>query len=200
MGERILDWIGEIISGPKRRFFWAFVIVALVIGVIVFPYIDANFLYYDRIEKRIGNLQDMVALSGMPLEENEALKVEYQSILAEMETAREKALSNATNSEDTLHDRRAKFFAGAGLWYIVAVAVLFIKKKTEKWSFKKVFNNFCSATLCLGIGSGIGWIFTLIPTLGIVEVNAVLTLILEVVVLWLLIEQPKKKASTSGAK
>lgn len=43
MGERILDWIGEIISGPKRRFFWAFVIVALVIGVIVFPYIDANF-------------------------------------------------------------------------------------------------------------------------------------------------------------
>ena len=198
--EKIFDWLVGIASGPKSRTFWAIMIIAFVLTIIVFPYIDANFLYYDRIGKRIGNLQDMVALSGMPLEENEALKAEYQSILAEMETAREKALSNATNSEDTLHDRRAKFFAGAGLWYIVAVAVLFTKKKTEKWSFKKVFNNFCSATLCLGIGSGIGWIFTLIPTLGIVEVNAVLTLILEVVVLWLLIEQPKKKASTSGAK
>ena len=200
MGEKILGWLGEIISGPKRRIFWAFVIVALVIGVIVFPYIDANFLYYDRIEKRISNLQNMVALSGMPLAENEALNAEYQSILAEMETAREKALSNATNSEDTLHDRRVKFFAGAGLWYIVAVGVLFTKKKTEKWSFKKAFNNFCSSTLCLGIGSGIGWVFTKIPTLGNVEFNAVLTLILEVVVLWLLIEQPKKKASASEVK
>lgn len=200
MGEKILDWLGEVVSGPKRRIFWVFVIVALLIGVIVFPYIDANFLYYDRIEKRIDNLQKLVDLTGEPLRENEDLNKEYLSILNEMETAREKALSNATNSEDTLHDRRVKFFAGASLWYIVAVAVLFTKKKTEKWSFKKVFNNFCSATLCLGIGSGIGWIFTLIPTLGIVEVNAVLTLILEVVVLWLLIEQPKKKASTSGAK
>ena len=73
------------------------------------------------------------------------------------------------------------------------------KKKTEKWSFKKAFNNFCSTVLCFGIGTGIGWIFTMIPTLGFVEVNAVLTLILEVVVLWLLIEQPKKKAPATEA-
>ena len=172
----------------------------MIAVVIVYPYIDANFLYSDRIEKRIDNLQKLVELTGEPLHENEDLNKEYLSILNEMETAREKALSNATSNEDTLHDRRVKFFAGAGLWYIVAVAVLFTKKKTEKWSFKKDFNNFCSATLCLGIGSGIGWIFTLIPTLGIVEVNAVLTLILEVVVLWLLIEQPKKKVSTSATK
>lgn len=199
MGEKILDWLGKIITGPKSRLFWAFVIVALVIGIIVFPYIDANFLYYDRIEKRIDNLTSLVELSGTSLEENEALYAEYLSILEEMETAREKALSNATSSQDTVHDRRVKFFTGAGLWYFLALIVLFSKKKTEKWSIKKVFNNFCSTVLCFGIGTGIGWIFTMIPTLGVVEVNAVLTLILEVVVLWLLIDQPKKKAPAAEA-
>lgn len=200
MGEKILDWLGKIVTGPKSRFFWVFVIIALIIGIIVIPYIDANFLYYDRIEKRINNLQALVELTGTPLQENDALNAEYESILKEMETAREKALSNATHSKDTLHNRRVKFFAGSGLWYIVAVMVLFTKKKTEKWSFRKIFNNFCSAALCLGIGSGIGWIFTMIPTLGVVEVNAVLTIILEIVVLWLLIEQPKRKTPVNAAK
>lgn len=198
--DKLLELLVGVVTGKKSGVFWTVLIILLFTVVIIYPYIDANFLYYDRIEKRIDNLQKLVELTGEPLRENEDLNKEYLSILTEMETAREKALSNATSNEDSLHDRRVKFFAGAGLWYIVAVAVLFTKKKTEKWSFKKVFNNFCSATLCLGIGSGIGWIFTLIPTLGIVEVNAVLTLILEVVVLWLLIEQPKKKVSTSGAK
>ena len=40
----------------------------------------------------------------------------------------------------------------------------------------------------------------MIPTLGVVWVNVVLTLILEIVVLWLLIEQPKKKTPTEAAK
>lgn len=196
--EKILDKLIGFASGPKSRTFWAILIVVCVLAIIVFPYIDANFLYYDRIEKRISNLQAMVNLSGASLEESEALNAEYLSILAEIETAREKALSNATSSQDTLRDRRIKFFAGAGLWYLVALVVLVTKKKTEKWSFKKIFNNFCSAVLCLAIGTVIGWVFTMVPTLGIAEVNGILTLILEIVVIWLLIEQPKKKTPTTG--
>lgn len=198
--EKLVDWLIGVATGPKSRIFLAILIVACVIAVIVFPYIDANFFYYDRIEKRINNLKEMVDLSGTSLEESEALNAEYLSILAEMETAREKALSNATSSKDTLNDRRTKFFAGSGLWYIIALAALFAKKKTEKWSLKKAFNNFCSASLCLGIGSGIGWIFTMIPTFGMVEVNVILTLILEVVVLWLIIEQPKENAPPNEVK
>ena len=198
--DKLLELLVGVVTGKKSGIFWSVLIVLLIAVVIVYPYIDANFLYYDRIEKRIDNLQKLVELTGEPLYENADLNKEYYSILKEMEIAREKALSNATNSEDSLHDRCVKFFAGAGLWYVVAIAVLFTKKKTEKWSFRKVFNNFCSTILCLGIGTGIGWVFTLIPTLGIVEVNAVLTLILEVVVLWLLIEQPKNRTSANIAK
>lgn len=196
MGETILNWLEKIITGPKSRFFWAFAIIALVAGVIVFPYIDANFLYYDRIEKRINNLQAMVELAGGSLEENESLKAEYKSILEEMETAREKALSNTTNKVDTLRDRRTKYLAGASLWCVLAVVLLFSKDKKEKWSFKKLFNNFLSAIVCILIGSGIGWIFTLIPTLGTPWISAVIGIFLEVIVLWLLIEQPKKKTPT----
>ncbi len=192
MGEKLIDLLEKIVTGPKSRIFWAFVIVALVVGIIIFPYIDANYLYYDRIERRINNLQALVDLTGIPLQENEDLYAEYESIIEEMESAREKALSNTTNNKDTIQDRRVKFLSGAGLWYIVALMVLITKKKTEKWYFKRIFNNFCSTVLCVGIGSGIGWVFTLIPTLGLVGVNVGLTIILEVIVLWLLIEKPKK--------
>lgn len=46
MGEKILSWFERIVTGEKRRWFFAAVIVAIILGVIVFPYIDANFLYY----------------------------------------------------------------------------------------------------------------------------------------------------------
>lgn len=196
MGEKLLDWLQKIVTGPRSRLFWAFVIIALIIAVIVFPYIDANYLYYNRIEKRISNLQALVEISGSTIEESEALNAEYQSILQEMESAREKALSNATNAEDSIHNRRVKFFAAAGLWYFVAVLVLFAKKKGEKLSFRKLFNNFCSMVLCFIIGSVLGWVFTMIPTLGYVEVNAVFSIIVELVVVWLLIVQPKKNPAT----
>lgn len=198
--DKLLELLVGVVTGKKSGIFWTVLIILLIVVVIIYPYIDANFLYYDRIEKRIDNLQKLVELTGEPLFENEDLNKEYLSILNEMEAAREKALSHATSRGDSLHNRRVKFFAGASLWYIVAFAVLFSRKKAEKWSFKKILNNFCSAILCLGIGSGIGWVFTLIPTLGIVEVNAVFTIIIEIVILWLLIEQPKKKVSTGGAE
>lgn len=197
--DKLMELLVNIVTGKKSRLFWAVIIVLAIVIVIIYPYIDANILYYDRIEKRIDNLQKLVDLTGKPLEENEALNNEYLSILEEMENAREKALSNATSIEDSMHDRRVKFLAGASLWYLAAVMVLFTKKKTEKWSLKKVINNFCAAALCFGIGTGIGWIFTKIPTIGGVEVNAGFTLILEVAVLWLLIEQPKKKVLATEA-
>lgn len=193
MGETIFKWLEKVITGPKSRYFWAFAIIALVAGVIVFPYIDANFLYYDRIEKRINNLQDMIDLAGGSLEDNESLKAEYNSILEELETAREKALSNATNKVDTLRDRRIKFLAGAALWYVVAAIVLFSKEKNEKLSLKKVFNHLLAALLCVVIGSAIGWVYTQIPTFVTSELTAILGFVVEIVVLWLVIDQPKKK-------
>ena len=197
MGERILEWLHKIVTGPKSRVFWAIVILAVIIIVIIFPYVDANYLYYSRIEKRIDNLQDLVELSGSSIEDDEALNAEYQSILKELETAREKALTSAITKEDTVDERRVKFFTGAALLYLVALLVLFSKKKTEKWSFKRVANNVGSMVICFVLGTLIGWVFTLIPTLGSIEIHCVLTLILEVTVICLLFAKPSKDTTAS---
>lgn len=194
MGEKVLEWLHRIITGPQSRIFWAIVIIAIIIAVVVYPYVDANYLYYSRIEKRIDNLQDLVELSGSSIEESEELNAEYQSILDELGVAREKNLSSATFREDTIEELRIKFFTGAGLFYFVALIVLVSKQKTEKWTFKRIATNFCSMALCLGIGTLIGWIFTMIPTLGTVEINGLLAIVVEIFVVYLIFTKPSKKS------
>lgn len=191
--DKVWELLINVITGRRSRLFWAIVIVVVIFSVIIYPYIDANFLYYDRIERRIDNLQKLIELTGKPLEENEELNKEYLSIVAEMETAREKALSNATNVQDSKHDKLVKFLSGAGLWLIVAVGVLFTKKKGEKRTLRRFFNNLLSAVVCLGMGSLMGYIFTYIPTLGSVDINAIFAPVVQLVVVWLIMDAPNKK-------
>lgn len=165
MGEKILSWFERIVTGEKRRWFFAAVIVAIILGVIVFPYIDANFLYYNRIEKRIDNLTNLVNLTGVPLEENEMLYEEYLSILEEVKTARENALFGSGKAEDSRTDRMWKFAGGAFLWVIIAVVLLFSKKKGEQRTFKHWVNNIFSAIICLVFGGILGQVFVYIPTM-----------------------------------
>jgi len=195
--EKFWEFLVGVATGKKSKVFWAAVIVIALIGVVIFPYIDANFLYYNRIEKRIANLQNLVELTEKPLEESPELNEEYISILEEIAVAREKSLATATRAEDSKHDRLVKFAGGAGLWAIVAIAVLFARKKGEKMSFKKVLNNLLSSLVCVAFGSFVGLFFTWIPTLGAVEVNAVLAPIIQLVVVWLIIESSNKRKSSS---
>lgn len=191
--DKLWELLVNIVTGQRSRIFWAIVIVLVVLVIIVYPYIDANFLYYNRIEKRIDNLQKLVNLTGKPLEESKELNKEYQSIVAEIETAREKALSNATNAQDTKRDKLIKFAGGAFLWVIVAVGVLFAKKKDNTSTLKYFINKICSVIVCLGVGSLMGCLFTHIPTLGTIEVNAVMSPIIQLIVIWLIMETPLKR-------
>ena len=159
--------------------------------------IDANFLYYDRIDKRINNLQKLVDITGKPLEENTALMEEYQDILVELETAREKAISHATSTEDSQQDKLLKFAGAAALWVFAAIGVLFSKKKDEAITLKKVFSNILGSVFCIAFGWLLGYIFTFIPTLGAVWVNIILAPIIQVVVIWLIIETPNRKKTPS---
>ena len=195
MGEKILGWFEKIATGEKRRWFFASLIILLILGIIVFPYIDANFLYYNRIEKRIDNLTSLVSLTNTPLEKNEILYNEYLSILEEMKTARENSLFNAEKTEDSTNDRLLKFLGGSVLWLIVAVALLFHKKKGERLTIKHWMNNFVSALFCLIVGGILGCVFTYIPTIGSVKFNFVLSPVVQIIVLWLIMESPKSKAT-----
>lgn len=193
MGEKILSWFEKIVSGEKRRLFFAILIIVVLLGIVVFPYIDANFLYYDRIEKRIDNLSSLVSLSGEPLENNEILHEEYLSILEEMKTARENSLFDGGKVENSKHDLAWKFAGGAILWVIVAIVLAFPKKKGERRPLKQWINNIAAAFFCLVIGAILGSIFVYIPTIGSVELNFVLSPVLQIIILWLILDSPKKK-------
>jgi len=158
MGEKILSWFERIVTGEKRRWFFAAVIVAIILGVIV--------LLYE----------------------------EYLSILEEVKTARENALFGSRKAEDSRTDRMWKFAGGAFLWVIIAVVLLFSKKKGEQRTFKHWVNNIFSAIICLVFGGILGQVFVYIPTIGSSKVNFILAPIAEFIVVWLLMESLKSKA------
>lgn len=194
MGEKILGWFEKIATGEKRRWFFAALIIIAILGIIIFPYIDANFLYYSRIEKRINNLSNLVSLTDIQLEENEVLYEEYLSILEELETARENSLFDSEKTEDSRSDRIWKFSGGALLWVIIAVVLVLFKKKGEQRTFKQWINNFFSAIFCLMIGAILGCVFIYIPTIVSAEFNFILAPIVQFIVAWLIMESPKSNS------
>lgn len=195
MGEKLLGWFEKIATGEKRRWFFAFLIIFVILGIIIFPYIDANFLYYDRIGKRIDILSSMARLVDTPLEENEVLYEEYLSILEEMKAAREKSLFSSEKIEDSKHDRIWKFGGGAVLWVIIAIILVFSKENDERRKLKRWANKFLSVIFCLLIGGILGCVFMYIPTIGSAELNFVLAPVAQIIVMWLIIESPKSKST-----
>ena len=84
MGEKIFDFIKDFATGKHSKKFWRLVLLLIIFVLLVFPYFDANFLYYNRIEKGIDNLSALVSLSGKAMEETPELLSEYNSIIEEI--------------------------------------------------------------------------------------------------------------------
>lgn len=191
MGEKILGWLEKIATGEKRRIFFAVLIVLVILGMIIFPYIDANFLYYSRIEKRIDNLTSMVELTSRPIEQNEILYAEYCSILEEMSGARENSLFGNENVIESRKINFIKFLGGSILWIIVGMVMIFNKKKGERFSFKLLMNNLLASIVCLIIGGVLGYAFLNVPTIGKGIFNFIFAVVAEIVVICLLVDSPK---------
>ncbi len=194
MGEKIFDLISKIATGEKRRVFWATVIVVLIVFIIVFPYIDANFLYYSRMEKRLDNLSKLIEISGETINDSPELDAEYQSILEELTRARERTIfANITSSEEQGTDFCVKFVSGGFLFGVVGIVGLFTRNKKTKMTFSLFLkNNLTIFLACSLVAVFFAFIFSKIPTLGVVWVNAILSPVVQIVVLYLLM-QPKKE-------
>jgi len=193
MGEKVQEWLLGIVTGEKGRIVWAIVIILFLLAVIVYPYIDANFLYYDRLEKRIDNLQKLISISGNTIENNDALKAEFQGILNEIEDAREKTLINVTTENDSAEDQSTKFLGGSILFFVVGFFMIFQHQKGQKFTFKQFITvNIPASILCAVFGIIMGYIFTLFPTLWSTWINFFLAPVLELFVLWLFFGTSKK--------
>lgn len=177
MWDAFFSWIDKVATGKKQKTFWAVAIALLVVVWIAYPQIDANILFYNRIEKRIDNLQKLVAIGGIPIEESPLLLEEYESILDEMKTSRENPQANSSASE---REKQIKFWSGAGLGIVIGLASLFSKSKNGPMTLKLfISQNLLACLAGVLVAFVFGKLFALAPTLGVVWVNCILAPILQ---------------------
>ena len=154
--------------------------------LVLYPYIDANFLIYNRINKRIEILEKLTDLDTTKIATNDNLQSEYDSILSEIVSAQNKSFGSITNNADTSQNQNIKFVSGGILFWFVSIILLFSKNNQDGF-FKKIFNKFLSTLLCVAIGYILALIGKNIPTFINVWVNAILFPIIQIAFIGLLV-------------
>lgn len=188
MGDKIVGWIEKIATGEKRRIFWALIILLLIVIYVAFPFIDAHFLIYNRIEQRIDNLSKLVSINGKPLETSESLTAEYQSILREMESARYTSENGSIGAKDSREDYVRKYIGGSLLGLLMAIVGLFTKNPNGKMTLSFfIRNNFMTVVVGGLVAIVCGYISTFIPTIGSVWVNVIASPIIQFILFDLLL-------------
>ena len=133
----IIKKIVEIATGKKAKLFWAVILGAFILFLVLYPYIDANFLIYNRINRRIEILEKLTDLDTAKINNNTYLQSEYDSILSEIVSAQNKSFGSITNSVDTSENQNIKFISGGILFWFVSIILIFSKSNNQEGFFKK---------------------------------------------------------------
>ncbi len=149
---------------------WVF-IIAILLLIVLYPIIDANFLYYKRVSNRIEILDKINNIEIEKIEENEKLKQEYDSILNEISEKENNYLNNIFIKETSSRNNIIKFISSSWMFIIVGLILPFTKDKSKG---KRTWNNVLGGLLCLGIAWLFGFIGYKIPTIINIVVNIIL--------------------------
>lgn len=181
MVEKVFDIIKDNLKNPKL---YIALLTIIVVILLLFPYIDANFFYYNRVEKRIDILKAISDIETEKVENNSILKAEYENILEEISKQKEGSVGSVFITNNTSRVCRYKFLTGAILAWLVGVLCLFIKM--DKVSQRIVGGLFFAILGCL-----LGYISTLIPTIIEPKCNYILMPILQLVLFGVLVTNNK---------
>ncbi|WP_346026725.1 hypothetical protein [Beduinella massiliensis] len=184
--EAIISGIEKNLKNPKL---YAFIAVVIFVCALVFPYIDANYFFYHRIEKRIRILQSISQFDYEEISQEPLLKKEYDAILVEIDQQRNWSISSAaqnSNSDDVKTVMLFKFLSGAVLSLLITLCIPFMNTFKDRQT--KVIAFFCLLILSSVLG-GIGY---LIPTFFNPWINYVGWPILQIVFVAGLAMKPKK--------
>ena len=96
MVEKVFDIIKDNLKNPKL---YIALLTIIVVILLLFPYIDANFFYYNRVEKRIDILKAISDIETEKVENNSILKAEYENILEEIRPDIDFSVNNALIDE-----------------------------------------------------------------------------------------------------
>lgn len=168
---KILDvLLGIFKNNYKRPRLWIGLGVIVMVFILVFPYIDSNFFYYSRMEKRIQILEKLMDLDEEKINHNPAYKDEYDSILQEVAQQRERSVNSVMNraieyvngivaSGTAQGNRRLKFLSGAALSLIVLICIPFMN------TFKRRSDKVMAFIIVFCITCLLGWIAAILPVL-----------------------------------
>lgn len=177
MKEKIFELIKTNLKNPQL---YIGLFIVLVIVLLLFPYIDANYFYYSRVEKRIDILDKVTEIDKAEIQDNIILKEEYNSILNEISKQKDGSLGSVFVTKSSNVVKKYKFLSGALLSWVVAVICLFVKM--EKWWYKLF------GLLIFGlIGGGIGYISMILPTVISPMCNYIIMPILQCILFGMLI-------------
>lgn len=206
MGDAMGKIIEELVELFKRNYkrpkLWLSVAIILFIVVLLIPYIDSNFFYFSRMEKRISVLDKVMSLDQDKINSNQAYIDEYQRILQEMEQQSERSINSLMNKfifqmnyitsmGNGEGNRAIKFFTGAFWSLLITVCIPFMN------TFKKRSDKLIAFILLLIMSGIIGWIFSIIPVIIVPMVNYIGVPILQIVVVIIIaVKSNKKKKKT----
>lgn len=191
MGDAIGKIIEELVELFKRNYkrpkLWFSIAIILFIVVLLIPYIDSNFFYFSRIEKRIDVLEKIMALDQEKINSNQAYIDEYQGILQEMEQQREYSINSLMNKfiiqinyitslGKGEGNRIIKFFSGAFWLLLLTICIPFMN------TFKRKSDKLIAFVLLLILSVIIGWIFSIVPVIISPMVNYIGIPLLQIIV------------------
>lgn len=173
--EELLIFFKNNYNKPKL---WISLAVIIFCFLMLFPYIDSNFFYFSRMEKRVNVLERVMELDEEKINNNPAYKKEYESMLQEIEQQRDRTINSVMNKANRTIKRVKssgrergtpwiKFITGS-LWFVLlTVCIPFMN------SFNKKSDKILAFVLMLIISLVIGLISMFIPIIWKPVVNYV---------------------------
>ena len=173
MKEIFNNVLNKLINEKKgfKLIAWIFIIV-IILAIVFYPIIDANFLYYNRTNKRIEIIQKIVNINENDIKRDSRIEEEYNSILNDMNSQSNNYISNIFQKETNKGKNIAKFISGSWLFIIIGIIMPFTLDKNKGKRF--TFNNFMGGIVCLGIGAILGFACYKIPNIINFAVNIIL--------------------------
>ena len=192
LGEMLMDLKSTIINKilyMNKRKLGIILIVVFVSGLILFPFIDTNFFYSNRIKNRIEILQKITELDMDKINQNENLMKEYNSIVKEITESDNNYINKVLDNNENDHTI-GKFISGGIIWWLLGIIVLFFYNKFNKEDNikgKKLRLRIGGFILCIIIGGLLGFICSIIPTIFNIWVNYIIIPILVFILMALLL-------------
>lgn len=202
MTDTIGKLIDELLTLVKKNYnkprLWIGLMIVAFCIALLFPYIDSNFFYFSRIEKRISILERVMELDKVKINSNQVYKDEYQSILQEIEQQSERSVNSVMNKTTmyinsivTAGKRQGnswiKFFTGAIWFLIVTICIPFMD------TFKKRSDKILAFILLLIMSIIVGCFFSIIPIIFAPMVNYIGFPILQIILVIIIVSKSNKK-------